>query len=40
MRRGGELKEGAKTKVASAFLSGIKRELEELRDVLTTPAGG
>jgi DNA-binding transcriptional MerR regulator len=40
MRRGGELKEAAKTKVAGEFLSGIKRELEELRDVLTMPSEG
>ena len=40
MRKAGELREGARTKIAGEFLSGIKRELEELRDVLTVPSGG
>lgn len=39
MRRGGELKGSGRDIVAGDFLSGIKRELEELRDVLTLPAG-
>ena len=39
MRREGELKERGHDVVAADFLSGIKRELEELRDVLTPRAG-
>ncbi len=39
MRRGGELKGSGRDVLAGDFLSGIKRELEELRDVLTLPAG-
>ena len=40
MRKEGELKESGHDVVAGDFLAGIKRELEELRDVLTLPAGG
>jgi len=39
MRRGGELKGSGRDVLAGDFLSGIKRELEELRDVMTLPAG-
>ena len=39
MRRAGELRERGPKLVASDFLAGFKRELEELRDVLTLPAG-
>ncbi len=39
MRKEGELKESGHDVVAGAFLAGIKRELEELREVLTPPAG-
>ena len=39
MRRAGELRERGPELVASDFLAGFKRELEELRDVLTLPAG-
>lgn len=38
MRRDGELRAEGKGVVAPEFLSGIKRELEELRDLLTEPA--
>lgn len=40
MRREGELKEGSHEVVAGDFLRGIKRELEELRDVLSAPPVG
>ena len=39
MRKEGELKESGHDVVAGDFLAGIKRELEELREVLTPPAG-
>ncbi len=39
MRREGELKGRGRDVVAGDFLTGIKRELEELREVLTPPAG-
>ena len=39
MRKEGELKESGHDVVAADFLAGIKRELEELREVLTPPAG-
>jgi len=39
MRRGGELKGSGRDVLAGDFLSGLKRELEELRDVMTLPAG-
>jgi hypothetical protein len=39
MRKQGELKEGAQSVMAGEFLSGIKKELEELRDVLTAHSG-
>ena len=38
MRRDGELRTEGKEVVAPEFLSGIKRELEELRDLLSPPA--
>ena len=40
MRRGGKLREGAKDSVAGEFLSSIKRELEDLRDVMAVPGRG
>ena len=39
MRREGELKDEGHDAVAPDFLTGIKAELEELRDLLTPPAG-
>ena len=39
MRKEGELKESGQDVVAGDFLAGIKRELEELREVLTPPTG-
>lgn len=39
MRREGELKDEGHDVVAPDFLTGIKAELEELRDLLTPPAG-
>lgn len=39
MRKEGELKESGHDVVAGDFLAAIKRELEELREVLTPPAG-
>ncbi|MDH3272677.1 MAG: MerR family transcriptional regulator [Gemmatimonadota bacterium] len=38
MRRGGELEEERHDVVAPDFLTGIKAELVELRDILTPPA--
>jgi DNA-binding transcriptional MerR regulator len=40
MRREGELKGEGHDVVAPDFLTGIKRELEELRELLTPPAAG
>lgn len=39
MRREGDLKDEGHDVVAPDFLTGIKAELEELRDLLTPPAG-
>ncbi len=39
LRREGDLKSERKGVVAPEFLSGIKEELEELRDLLTPPPG-
>ena len=39
MRKEGELKESGHDVVAGDFLTGLKRELEELREVLTPPTG-
>lgn len=40
MRRGGELREHGHDVVAPDFLTGIKAELEELKEVLTPPPAG
>ena len=39
MRRGGDLEEERHDVVAPDFLTGIKAELEELREILTPPDG-
>ena len=39
MRKEGELKESGHDVVAGDFLAGLKRELEELREVLNPPIG-
>lgn len=40
MRRDGELRNEGREAVAPEFLTGIKQELEELRELLTPPAAG